>query len=87
MSFDFLTADVAEPNDVQLARYFHLDEPDLAFIILRRGKHNRLVMARQLTTARFLVPFLTDLTQILPGVERFVAEQPKPPLVNALSPC
>jgi hypothetical protein len=49
MSGDFLIDDqiqnygcyVAEPNEVQLAKYVHLDERDLDFVNQRRGRHNR----------------------------------------------
>lgn len=83
MSADFLTDSqvqnygryAAEPNEVQLARYFHLDERDLDFVNQRRGRHNRHGIAVQLTTARFLGTFISNLMQIPAGVRFYVAAQ------------
>ncbi|HFW4712989.1 TPA: DUF4158 domain-containing protein [Salmonella enterica subsp. enterica serovar Chailey] len=53
MPADFLNADQracygqfsGEPNDVQLARFFLLDEADMEFINNRRGRANRFAVA------------------------------------------
>ena len=83
MSVDFLTAEqkeqygqfACEPNDVQLARYFHLDESDLGLIATRRDEHNKLGFALQLTTARFLGTFLPNIILTPEKVQFFVAQQ------------
>jgi len=83
MNLDFLTAEQksqygkfsGEPDEIQLARYFHLDESDLEFISNRRGDHNRLGFALQITSIRFLGCFVSDLNVVPVNVQHFVAEQ------------
>ncbi|HBS26580.1 MAG TPA: hypothetical protein DD827_05530 [Gammaproteobacteria bacterium] len=58
MAVDFLTEKQksqygqfsAEPNDVQLARYFYLDGTDLEYIAQRSGAQNKLGFALQITS-------------------------------------
>ena len=83
MAVDILTAEqkaqygrfASEPNDVQLARYFHLDESDLEFIASRREDHNKLGVALQLTSVRFLGTFLPNINLSPKNVQTFVAQQ------------
>lgn len=83
MPVDFLTSEqkaiygqfTGKPNEVQLARYFHLDEADLAFLLQRSGDQNRFGVALQLGCVRFPGTFLTDLSQVPINVQWFIAQQ------------
>jgi TnpA family transposase len=59
----------------QLARYFHLDDTDRAFVLTHRGAHMRLGSAIQLGTVRFLGTFLEDPCDVPASVVGFVGSQ------------
>lgn len=64
-----------DPSVDDLSRYFHLDDTDRAIITVKRGDHNRLGFALQLTTARYLGTFLEDPTAVPPAVLQTLARQ------------
>jgi len=66
---------VGEPSTKQLARYFHLDDADLAITSAWREEHTRLGFAVQLCTVRFLGNFLSDWSETPPVVLAYLARQ------------
>jgi TnpA family transposase len=83
MAVDFLTIEQKNQygrfsddlTEMELARYFYLDETDLAFIANRRGNQNKLGFALQLTAVRFLGCFPENLLLVPNKVTLFVAQQ------------
>ena len=66
---------VGVPSPHDLARYFHLDDTDHALISQKRGDHNRLGLAIQLSTVRYLGTFLENPLAVPAPVLHTLAKQ------------
>ena len=63
------------PSRVELERVFFLDDADRALVDRRRGVHNRLGFALQLTTVRSLGLFLVDPLDVPQSVVEYLGGQ------------
>ncbi len=63
------------PTSEDIACFFHLTADDHAIISGKRGNHNRIGFAVQLTTVRFLGTFLEDPLDVPPNVLTSIAQQ------------
>ncbi len=66
---------VGEPTSADLARYFYLDDSDCQTIINKRGEHNRLGFAVQLTSLRYLGRCIDDCTEVPKNILNTLARQ------------
>src|SRR5918912_4423819 len=64
-----------DPTSEDMAYFFHLTADDLALIANKRGQHNRMGFALQLSTVRFLGTFLDDPLDVPSNVFESISEQ------------